>query len=252
MGKKNSTETIAAQSEMTAEVVNVESDRKKKKKTKKRKMAVGDSSPDIEQILPLSEKITDNTTDIPVKKKSKRMQNNETYVQDKNDSKSKKQTKSKTKPESDPSKVKHVNMQDMLLNKLKSFQNRQNLSSVTNTDDIKGTPEKNEGHQHSDSKIVKNEDAKDYNTKEASDVEDPEKAEIRKKKREKRKLKKQEKERRKREQAEKAGTAKTIAVEYLDLWKNKREEWKFSKVRQCWLLQHMYDESQVGVWKIKH
>lgn len=74
---------------------------------------------------------------------------------------------------------------------------------------------------------------------------DSEKAAIRMKKREKRLQKKLEKKRIKQEYADKAGTAKSAAVNYLDVWKNKKEDWKFLKVRQVWLLQNMYDQTLV-------
>lgn len=34
--------------------------------------------------------------------------------------------------------------------------------------------------------------------------------------------------------------------EYLDTWKRRKSAWKFQKVRQVWLLQHMYDTEQVS------
>ena len=34
--------------------------------------------------------------------------------------------------------------------------------------------------------------------------------------------------------------------EYLEMWKRTRTLWKFQKVRQVWLLQHMYDTEQVS------
>ena len=82
---------------------------------------------------------------------------------------------------------------------------------------------------------------------EVKEMTDLEKAEMQKKKREKRKQKKLEKEKRKQEQSDKAGTAKSAAVQYLEDWKTNRTEWKFLKVRQCWLLNHMYDQSMVSL-----
>ncbi|XP_020834358.1 protein cholesin isoform X3 [Phascolarctos cinereus] len=36
-----------------------------------------------------------------------------------------------------------------------------------------------------------------------------------------------------------------LALDYLISWANKREEWKFQKTRQTWLLLHMYDSNKV-------
>ena len=36
-----------------------------------------------------------------------------------------------------------------------------------------------------------------------------------------------------------------LSVDYLNLWKNDKKNWKFQKVRQTWLLQHMYDLEKV-------
>lgn len=40
--------------------------------------------------------------------------------------------------------------------------------------------------------------------------------------------------------------AQTQALNYLTCWSEKREEWKFQKTRQVWLLQHMYDSEKVS------
>ncbi|XP_062381566.1 uncharacterized protein C7orf50 homolog [Sardina pilchardus] len=36
------------------------------------------------------------------------------------------------------------------------------------------------------------------------------------------------------------------ALEYLSCWSEKRSEWRFKKIRQTWLLQHMYDPEKVS------
>nr|XP_005910357.1 PREDICTED: uncharacterized protein C7orf50 homolog [Bos mutus] len=36
-----------------------------------------------------------------------------------------------------------------------------------------------------------------------------------------------------------------LALEYLCSWAQKREDWRFQKTRQTWLLLHMYDRDQV-------
>ncbi|XP_049644664.1 uncharacterized protein C7orf50 homolog [Suncus etruscus] len=36
-----------------------------------------------------------------------------------------------------------------------------------------------------------------------------------------------------------------LALEYLCSWAQKREEWRFQKTRQTWLLLHMYDQDKV-------
>ncbi|KAG7335591.1 hypothetical protein KOW79_000284 [Hemibagrus wyckioides] len=43
----------------------------------------------------------------------------------------------------------------------------------------------------------------------------------------------------------KSSIAQTQALEYLTCWSEKRDEWKFQKTRQVWLLQHMYDSEKV-------
>lgn len=35
------------------------------------------------------------------------------------------------------------------------------------------------------------------------------------------------------------------ALDYLTCWEKNREEWKFQKTRQTWLLQHMYDSEKI-------
>lgn len=39
--------------------------------------------------------------------------------------------------------------------------------------------------------------------------------------------------------------SRKMALSYLKCWKKNKEEWKFQKVRQTWLLKHMYDTSLV-------
>ena len=41
-------------------------------------------------------------------------------------------------------------------------------------------------------------------------------------------------------------SAKELAIMYLKQWKKHRDEWKFQKVRQVWLLTHMYDSNMVN------
>ncbi|XP_043081956.1 uncharacterized protein C7orf50 isoform X1 [Puntigrus tetrazona] len=43
----------------------------------------------------------------------------------------------------------------------------------------------------------------------------------------------------------KPNLAEKKALEYLMRWSERREEWKFQKSRQIWLLQHMYDSTKV-------
>ncbi|XP_047666782.1 uncharacterized protein C7orf50 homolog isoform X2 [Tachysurus fulvidraco] len=43
----------------------------------------------------------------------------------------------------------------------------------------------------------------------------------------------------------KSSIAQTQALDYLTCWSEKRDEWKFQKTRQVWLLQHMYDREKV-------
>ncbi|XP_033750847.1 protein IFH1-like isoform X2 [Pecten maximus] len=40
-------------------------------------------------------------------------------------------------------------------------------------------------------------------------------------------------------------SAQTAAIDYLKTWSEDKVNWKFQKVRQVWLLQHMYDDSKV-------
>ncbi|KAL7874839.1 hypothetical protein SRHO_G00058090 [Serrasalmus rhombeus] len=44
----------------------------------------------------------------------------------------------------------------------------------------------------------------------------------------------------------KTSVAQKQALEYLTCWSEKREEWKFQKTRQVWLLQHMFDSEKVS------
>jgi hypothetical protein len=73
---------------------------------------------------------------------------------------------------------------------------------------------------------------------------------VREKKRNKRKQKKLEKAKQKEtsksiKSDEKVEIAKTEALNYLECWKKKRSEWTFKKIRQVWLLQHMYNQETV-------
>eukprot|EP00117_Sycon_ciliatum_P036657 scpid81864/ scgid27561/ Uncharacterized protein C7orf50 homolog len=42
------------------------------------------------------------------------------------------------------------------------------------------------------------------------------------------------------------GSAAQMAVEYLRQWQEDKKNWSFRKVRQVWLLQHMYDKNKVS------
>jgi len=44
-----------------------------------------------------------------------------------------------------------------------------------------------------------------------------------------------------------SNSAQYHSLEYLRTWKSARDRWTFQKVRQVWLLQHMYDSTQVTV-----
>ncbi|KAM4715972.1 protein cholesin isoform 1-T3 [Anableps anableps] len=41
-------------------------------------------------------------------------------------------------------------------------------------------------------------------------------------------------------------SASKLALEYLTCWAERRSEWKFQKIRQTWLLQHMFDSEKVS------
>ena len=43
-----------------------------------------------------------------------------------------------------------------------------------------------------------------------------------------------------------SGVGKEQALEYLHKWKTQRQQWNFQKVRQVWLLQHMYNSKLVS------
>ncbi|KAL2078270.1 hypothetical protein ACEWY4_025955 [Coilia grayii] len=63
-------------------------------------------------------------------------------------------------------------------------------------------------------------------------------------------LKKEEKRRKKEEgigeeKQEDQSKAAERALEYLKCWSETRAEWRFKKIRQTWLLQHMYDAEKV-------
>ncbi|XP_035262382.1 uncharacterized protein C7orf50 isoform X3 [Anguilla anguilla] len=40
-------------------------------------------------------------------------------------------------------------------------------------------------------------------------------------------------------------SAGQLALDYLTCWSEKREDWRFQKTRQTWLLQHMFDREKV-------
>ncbi|XP_023933636.1 uncharacterized protein C7orf50 homolog [Lingula anatina] len=40
-------------------------------------------------------------------------------------------------------------------------------------------------------------------------------------------------------------SARDLALEYLKKWHENRKQWSFQKVRQVWILQHMYDTQKV-------
>ncbi|KAI4898066.1 hypothetical protein NFI96_018069 [Prochilodus magdalenae] len=63
---------------------------------------------------------------------------------------------------------------------------------------------------------------------------------------EKRKQKEKEKNEKEETKSSESSVAQTQALEYLKCWSEKREEWKFQKTRQVWLLQHMYDSEKVS------
>lgn len=106
---------------------------------------------------------------------------------------------------------------------------------------VKSSKSINKSNEFSSEELVPN-----ITTNDVDEEEDPEKAAIRKKKREKRRQKKLQKEQLKQENIERAGTAKASAIEYLEHWKEKRDGWKFTKVRQVWLLHNMYDKDLVS------
>lgn len=41
-------------------------------------------------------------------------------------------------------------------------------------------------------------------------------------------------------------SAAQLALDYLNCWAGNRDEWKFQKTRQTWLLQHMFDSEKVS------
>lgn len=51
---------------------------------------------------------------------------------------------------------------------------------------------------------------------------------------------------------EQKNKSRKMALSYLKCWKKQQEQWKFQKVRQTWLLKHMYDESLVTNIDIKN
>ncbi|KAF7708032.1 hypothetical protein HF521_017089 [Silurus meridionalis] len=67
-----------------------------------------------------------------------------------------------------------------------------------------------------------------------------------KKIRKKEEKKKQKEEAKGEKEESKSSVAQTQALEYLTCWSEKRDEWKFQKTRQVWLLQHMYDSEKVS------
>ncbi|XP_014663190.1 PREDICTED: uncharacterized protein C7orf50 homolog [Priapulus caudatus] len=82
--------------------------------------------------------------------------------------------------------------------------------------------------------------------KTAQEEEELEKEKIREKKRQKRKLKKQLKAEEKEKEKAKEGQGEPLAIEYLKSFTSDKAKWKFCKVRQIWLLQHMYDVDKLS------
>ncbi|XP_036446817.1 uncharacterized protein C7orf50 [Colossoma macropomum] len=62
--------------------------------------------------------------------------------------------------------------------------------------------------------------------------------------------KEEKKKQKEKEMSEKEGSKTSVAqkqaLEYLTCWSEKRDEWKFQKTRQVWLLQHMFDSEKVS------
>ena len=63
---------------------------------------------------------------------------------------------------------------------------------------------------------------------------------------EKKKKKKTLQKKKKLHKEQKSGISVKSCSDYLNTWKTDRENWKFIKVRQTWLLQHMYDDDKVA------
>lgn len=83
---------------------------------------------------------------------------------------------------------------------------------------------------------------------------DPEVIAMREKKREKRRVKREAKRKQKalQKKQKEEGTntvpseeVRNQSLQYIRLWKNTRDTWNFQKVRQVWLLQHMFEQEQV-------
>ena len=79
------------------------------------------------------------------------------------------------------------------------------------------------------------------------DEPDPARKAMRELKRDKRQKRKSDQQKKIQESIERAGTAGTSSIEYLNQWENNRDEWKFNKRRQTWLIRNLYDQEKVLV-----
>ncbi|KAL4239612.1 hypothetical protein ACF0H5_000420 [Mactra antiquata] len=151
------------------------------------------------------------------------------------------------------------NMQEILLAKLRKQMNKKAGTDISietpNSNELNSSMNENKSMMtdsvHKDKLTDKsdkelNVEANTEKTNDELDEIDPEKAAIRLKKREKRKQKKLKKAEIKQLNIDRAGTAKASSIEYLNTWNEKREEWKFNKTRQVWLLHNMYDQEAVS------
>ncbi|KAK2855450.1 hypothetical protein Q7C36_007319 [Tachysurus vachellii] len=108
---------------------------------------------------------------------------------------------------------------------------------------------KKEAHQNKQTVITKRVEEEEGTEDEDNEELSPEERRVlerKLKKIRKKEEKKKQKETAKSEKEEsKSSIAQTQALDYLTCWSEKRDEWKFQKTRQVWLLQHMYDSEKV-------
>jgi len=246
--------------ENTAKTVDVEvnSNSEKIRKKKKNKDKTPDHAGEDLHVAAKDKAFTDPTKKESVTLKKKVTQPTKEKIVDPAKTKNKnKQTDATNK--SAELYTKQTSTQNLLMKKLQTIKSKSGRSNInvenkveTKQETIEPVSDKGNSVEQTQTKTKQQKAdtvqlGANPDTSAVEEEEDPEKVEMRKKKREKRKQKKLEKEKRKKEQALKAGTGKVEALKYLETWKTKKNEWKFSKVRQCWLLQNMYKPELVSL-----
>ena len=117
----------------------------------------------------------------------------------------------------------------------------------TNNSDLRAEKTKKKSKKHATVAVPSSEEKKKVSPSEAA---------AKRKMKQKKRAKKAAKKAKKLEEKTSTGAApseadakaESLALEYLRLWHGSRDEWSFQKVRQVWLLQHLYDTDKVGTF----